>query len=180
MRELAQCQLYFRRLRIPPRLFVYWDRILVDPMMKKALSCLVRDHPAAIEQGHQALSELREMIAIAESTNIPTRGLKLQLSTFEIIAQARDYFFSGDDQAGIQLQQLKTRYKKRFKRNYSVFINLDAARVHRVPLRSILPLIVREQSNYRMLDQVLTVRLLGLLYPLARRFRHRIGPKFTS
>ncbi|MEO1618925.1 MAG: hypothetical protein AAFV88_23950, partial [Planctomycetota bacterium] len=180
VRELAQRQLYFRRLRLPPQLFVYWDRILVDPMIKKALSCLVRDHSAAIEQGHRALAELQEMIAIAESNKIPTRGLKLQLATFEIIATARDYFFSDDEQAGVQLQQLKTRYKKRFKRNYSVFINLDAARVHRVPIRWILPLMVRERSSYRILDQVLTVRLLGLLYPLARRFRHRIGPKFAS
>ena len=180
VRELANRQLYFRRLRLPPQLFVYWDRILIDPMIKKVLSCLVHDRSAAIEQGHRAIAEFHEMIAIAESNKIPTRGLQLQLATFEIIVTARDYFFSDDEQAATQLQQLKTRYKKRFKRNYSVLINLNSTRVHRVPLRWVLALMVRERSSYRMLDQVVTVRLLGLLYPLARRFRHRIGPKFAS
>ena len=179
VRELAQRQLYFRRLRLPPQLFVYWDRILVDPMIKKVLRCLVRDHEAALGQGRRALDQLREMIAIADANQIPTRGLKLQMATFEIIAAAREYYFGNDQQAAEQLRQLKTTYKKRFKRNYSVIINLDKARVHRVPLRWILPLMLRERSRYRMIDQVLTIRMLGLFYPIARRFRHRIGPKFA-
>lgn len=180
IRELAERQLYFRRLRLPPQLFVYWDRILIDPMIKKALGCLVQDHAAAVHQGYEALAELDQMIAIAEANKIPTRGLKLQLATFQIIATARDYFFGDDERAAIKLQQLKSHYKKRFKRNYSVLINLDDKRTHRIPLRWILPLMLRERSRYRLMDQVLTVRLLGMLYPLARRYRHRIGPKFAS
>jgi len=179
VRELAERQLYFRRLRLPPQLFVYWDRILIDPMIKKVLRCLVRDHPAAVREGRLALEQLHEMIATAEANEIPMQGLKLQLATFEIIAAAREYFFNDDHQSAEWLQEIKTTYKKRFKRNYSVTINLDESGFHRVPLRWILLLMLRERSRYRMLDQFLTIPLLGLLSPLARRFRHRIGPKFA-
>lgn len=179
VRELAERQLFFRRLRLPPQLFVYWDRILIDPMIKKVLRCLVRDHPSAVRQGALALQELHQMIAIAEANQIPMQGLKLQLATFEIIAAAREYFFSNDEQSDEFLEQLKAKYKKRFKRSYSVIITLDPSGVHRVPLRWILLLMLRERSGYRMLDRLLTIPVLGLLYPLARRFRHRIGPEFA-
>ena len=180
VRELAERRLYFRRLRLPPQLFVYWDRVLVDPMIRKALRCLVQDRKAAIDQGKAALAELRSMIKIAEANQIPTRGLKLQLATFEIIAVARDYFFGDDEEtASAELHRLKAQYKRRFTRNYSVVINLDANQFHKVPLRWILPLMVRERSRYRMLDRVLTIRLLGLLQPIAKLFRNRIGPKFA-
>lgn len=179
VRELAQRRLYFRRLRLPPQLFVYWDRVLVDPMIKKVLACLVEDRQAAIEQGREALDQLREMIDLAKASGIPTRGLQLQLATFEIIATAREYFFSDDPEPAERLTELKSRYKRRFKRNYSVLINFDDKRMHRVPLRWLLPLFLRQRRRYRLLDQVLTIRLLGLMYPLARRFRHRIGPEFA-
>lgn len=179
VRELAERQLYFRRLRLPPQLFVFWDRILIDPIIRKLLRSLVSDHQAAIDQGNQALAQLRRMIELAKANQIPTRGLKHQLATFEIIAAAREYYFGEDPEVCDLLFQLKAEYKRRFKRHYSVIINLDSKRLKRVPLHWMLPLMLRERSRYRLIDQVLTIRLLGLLYPLARGFRHRIGPSFA-
>ena len=181
VRELAERHLYFRRLRLPPQLFVFWDRIMIDQTIRKALSCLVRDPEAAIEQGHAAMRQLQEMTAMAREHGIPMKGLRLQLATFEILAAAREFFFRPDDpEVKARLESLKAGYKSAFKRNYSVMLNFNRHGVHRVPIRWLLPLMVREKSRYRMLDQVLTIRLLGMLYPLAVRFRHRIGPKFAS
>ncbi|MFG0287061.1 MAG: hypothetical protein ACF8CQ_02745 [Rhodopirellula sp. JB044] len=178
--EMADQQLYFRRLRLPPQLFVYWDRIMIDPIIKKVLAVFVRDRARALNEGREALEDLREMIDVAKENGIPTRGLSFQFATFEIIAMAREYYFDGDNEAPQKLSQMKEEYKRRFRRNYSVIIKLGESRVHRVPLRWILKLMLRDRSRYRMVDQVITIRLLWLLHPLARKFRHRIGPKFAS
>jgi hypothetical protein len=118
---------------------------------------------------------------MAEEHGIPKKGLKLQLATFEILLAAREYFFGPNDEAvQSRLRELKANYQKRYKRHYAVLLNFDQSAVHKIPLRWLIPVVVRERSRYRMVDQVLTVRLLGLLYPLAHRFRSRLGPKFAS
>ena len=181
IRELAERQLYFRRLRLPPQLYVFWDRIIIDEMVRSVLVCLVQDKEQALEEAKAAFEELQTMTAMAEEHGIPKKGLKLQLATFEILLAAREYFFRPNDEAvQSRLRELKTNYQLRYKRHYAVLLNFDQSAVHKIPLRWLIPVVVRERSRYRVVDQVLTVRLLGLLYPLAHRFRSRLGPKFAS
>ena len=54
--ELARKQLFFRRLRLPPQLFVFWDRIIIDHTIKRILSCLVEDRGQAIADGREGLA----------------------------------------------------------------------------------------------------------------------------
>lgn len=181
VRELAERQLYFRRLRLPPQLFVFWDRILIDGTIAKVLECLVKDPEAAIEQGREAIKQLHRMLEMAEEHGIPHKGLKLQLATFEILAVAREYFFLEDKQEAIErLTELKRQYRKQFKRNYSVTLNVGNHRAHRIPWRLVVAILIRDRGKYRLLDRVVTIQLLGMLYPLANRFRDRIGPRFAS
>lgn len=180
VRELAERQLYFRRLRLPPQIFVFWDRIMIDNTVKRVLAWLVRDREAALQQGREAIEKMHQMSDLAKRYGITRHGLKHQAATFEIIAASCEYFFGpGDDEIKKQLLDLKSRYKKRFKRNYSVMINFEGKHVHRLPMRFASALMVREKRRYRMVDQVLTIRILGMLYPVVRRLRHRIGPKFA-
>ena len=135
VRELAERQLYFRRLRLPPQLFVFWDRILIDPTVRGVLRCLVRDKDAAIEQANNAFDELQEMIALAREHRIPCKGLKLQSATFEILVAARQYFFGSEEENAKQaLVDLKSTYQKRFKRHYAVILHFDRSGTHQIPL----------------------------------------------
>ncbi len=180
VREFAERRLFFRRLRLPPQLFVFWDRVIVDHPMKKMMSCLIQEPDAALREGRAALQRLREMIQLAECHGVPTSGLEFQWATFEIIAEAREYFFRPyDPQVAERLQRLKTEYKRRFSRNYSIMLNFNEAPVRKVHLRWLLALMLRDRSRYRLLDEVVTIRVLAWAYPIASRFLRKVGPKFA-
>jgi hypothetical protein len=52
-------KVYFRRLRIPPLLAVYWDHVLVNHGMRQVMRCFVTDGEAAVRTGHEAMNQLR-------------------------------------------------------------------------------------------------------------------------
>ena len=179
--ELAEKELFFRRLRLPPQLFVFWDRIIIDHSMKKLLANLVVDRDRALQEGAAGLERLHQMMRLAKQHGIPTKGLKFQLATFEIIAAARQYFFSPyTPELAERLEQLKASYKKNFNRNYSIILNFEPAPVGKRQLRLLLKLLLRDQKQYRIIDQVVILRMLAWGYPLISRISRRYAPKFAS
>lgn len=181
VREFAERRLFFRRLRLPPQLFVFWDRVIINHTVKRILSCLVNDPETAIREGQEGLEKLRKMVTLANVHGIPKKGLEYQLATFEILAAARMYLFQPyRRETAEQLQQLKAGYTRRFKRSYSIQLNFDPARVRKLHLRWALALILRDRRRYRLLDQLLTLRILAWTYPLLSRFRRRLTPRFAD
>jgi hypothetical protein len=180
VREFAQRQLFFRRLRLPPQLYVFWDRIIINHTLKRLIACLVTDPQTAVREGHEALEKLREMIELAEIYNLPHKGLKYQLATFEILAAARDYFFQPcTAETAEHLRRLKAEYKRRFRRNYSVTLQFGATSVRRAHFRWAIALLVRDRRRYRLLDRLVTLQMVTWLYPLVSRFARPIGPRFA-
>ena len=181
VREFAERRIFFRRLRLPPQLFVFWDRIIVNHTMKRLLGCLVNDSQRALEEGREGLSKMQKMLEIAKSKGLPTKGLHYQLATFEILAAAREYFFQPfDPKLADELVKLKSEYKNRFKRSYSVRLCFEPAPIRRPQLRWLMRLFFRHDARYRWLDQVITLRLLSWSYPLIKKFRFGVGPKFAE
>ncbi|QEG23641.1 hypothetical protein [Mariniblastus fucicola] len=179
--ELAKKQLFFRRLRLPPQLYVFWDRIIIDHTMKRILSFLVEDREQALADGREGLENLRQMIEIAEHNGIPSKGLNFQLATFEILAKAREYFFLPySESVAVELFALKETYKRRFKRNYSIVLNFEPAPLKKRHVHRLLALLLRPQSKYRLIDEVVTLRALAWIYPLVKHLGKKATPKFAN
>jgi hypothetical protein len=86
IRELAERQLFFRRLRVPPLSHVFWDLIVINAAMRTVLGAMVTDRQRAIEEGRVALQTLDTMRHLAAVHHLPEQGLQLQHDTFEILA----------------------------------------------------------------------------------------------
>ena len=178
--ELAQQKLFFRRLRVPPLLSVYWDNILVNHGMRKLLRVLVVDGQSKIRQGRAALGKIEEMIDLAPDAGAPIEDLVFQYHTFRLLAEARRYYFEEFDETICrQLEQLRDRYRRKYDRHYEVHLDFRPLRVKSVQIQRLLHLIVRRQRGYRRLDRLLTLRLLSLVYPLLRPFSKKLVPEFA-
>lgn len=181
MRELAQRQLFFRRLRLPPQVVVFWDRMVVSHTMKRILRCLVSDPAACLEQGRHGLSLLTEMRRLAEEHHLPTKGLAFQYQTFEILAAAREYFFRPfTPELARRLVELRDRYRFEFRRHYTLSLDFDESRIPAYQIRWALAALLRHRRDYRTVDQLATLRLLAWAYPLLRRFHRRAVPDFMN
>jgi hypothetical protein len=177
--EFAQRKLFFRRVRLPSTLSVYWDRILILHAIRKILRCLVDNGEAKVEQGVDALRVIHQMRTLARQEKLPTDGLDFMYDTFEILAEARVYYFRPFSEEQTQhLRQMIQTYQERYPSGYSVRMELTPFTVRSRTLRVFLNTVLREKRGYRAFDHVITVRLLSLFYPIFRRLGRGVIPDF--
>ncbi|MCH8510094.1 MAG: hypothetical protein LAT83_00425 [Kiritimatiellae bacterium] len=169
--EFARQPVYFRRARIPPQLMVYWDHIFVNHTLRKVLRCFVHDPESKVRQATGALKKIDKMRTLADTCGLPVEDIDFMRDTFAILAAAREYALLPHRPVHLQtLRDLKQAYKKTWTHRYRYAVKLDFER-QRLPrdrFRLLLRLFFRRERDYRRLDKILTVWLLGKLYPLLR------------
>jgi hypothetical protein len=180
IRDMAERPLFFRRLRVPPLLHVYCDRLLINPLMQTLLRNLIQDPQRAIDEGWRGLRTLARMQQLAEAHHLPQFGLQFQYDTCEILATARDYIFGGANPDTLKrLQCLKKRYRSTYKRRYAIKIRTGSPPRYLTYLPLLLALALRRQQGYRLIDHLLILKLPTIVYPLIKRWRRRLFPKYA-
>jgi hypothetical protein len=180
IRELGERTLFFRRLRVPPLLHVFWDRLLMTPWIRTALRCLVADHQRAVAEGWHALETLHTMQQVAEAQHLPNQGLQLQYDTFELLASVREYFF-GEATPALQerVHALHQRYRATYRQRYTIHTTEAPGVLHSRYVPVLLRLLLRQQRGYRLIDHLLMLQLLTLAYPFLRRWSRWLFPPST-
>lgn len=179
--EYANRKVYFRRLRVPPLLSVFWDHVIINHSMRQLLRCFVNDGEAVIRRGHLALKKIDEMRMLAGRLGLPAEDVEFMRETFGILAAAREYYF-GDfspELAG-RLVRLRDAYRQRHIVRYSIHLDFKPVKIKTRRLRWYLGILFRHRRGYRLLDRIFTIRILGWLYPLLRRMGLNVFPEFSS
>ena len=65
--EFARLKLFFRRVRIPPLLHVYWDCLFINPAVRRILVHFVKDPETAVRGGEAALGLFPHMLGFRDS-----------------------------------------------------------------------------------------------------------------
>jgi hypothetical protein len=184
VREFAQQQLFFRRVRIPPLVSVVWNNIFISHSVRKILRHFVLDGERCIREGYTALARTERMVELAAQCGLPEADLRFMRDTFEILALAREYYFrpySGEIR--LRLEQAKRRYKELYPKGgrprYRVKLDFDRFRLGSRELGWLLQLTTRRRRGYRLIDRVLMLHVLSVLYRLVRRASPRWIPKFA-
>ncbi|MBN1556783.1 MAG: hypothetical protein JW951_01405 [Lentisphaerae bacterium] len=172
--DLARRKIFFRRVRVPPLLSVFWDQVLVNHSMRKLLRCLVTDPEESISQGYTALGKIRAMHRLAAELGLPARDIAFQYDTFHILALAREYYL-GPYRPDLpkRLRSLKRAYIRKYPVRYAVNLDFSRFAIPRSRLRFLLSLFLREQRGYRLVDRLLMIRYLSLISPILLLTRHR-------
>lgn len=181
IREFAEKPMYFRRVRIPPLAWVFWNNVTAGGLIGRLHRRLVTDPAAAIAQGYAAVAAVRDMLTIAAEENLPTEGLVFQLDTFEILAELRKVLFGVDVPAThLRLETLLADYRARYPHGYR-FDAVTTSRGHVGAALSLLfPLLIRRQMHYRRGDRVMLNRhVTRAKAKLVRRFRSGL-PAFVD
>ncbi len=166
LNEFALRKLYFRRVRIPPQIVVYWDHIFINHYVRQFLRCFVLDGEARIREGRFALEKLDEMIDLAIREDLPVSDLRFQRDTFAILAAAREFFFRPRNRAAdARLVAQVRRYRATYSPRFNIFLGLLPIRLGRRRLRWMLNLLFRPRRGYRVIDRLLVLRLLGAGFP---------------
>lgn len=182
--EFATRHIFFRRLRMPPLIAVYWKHILISHLMRKILRCYVS--PACgrdrVRTGYHALRDIRRMKELAGQLGLPQEDFDFQYDTFRIIAVARAYYFlPHPERTLLLLRKMKETYEAKWPEpRYAVQLDPKPFPLRSVHFRRIMNLLFRRQSHYRGIDRILAVTLYSILQPLIRRVNRRIFPDFAQ
>lgn len=178
--DFARRKIFFRRLRIPPLLAVFWDHVIVSHPMRQLLRSFVRDGEAKILQGQRALEKIREMRELAIECGLPVADIDFMHDTFEVLAATREYYFREFSPAMVErLTALREAYRAKHGTRYAIHLDFRPFNLSHKRLRTIAEILFRRQRGYRLLDRIFTIRLLGWLYPVIRFRAGKSLPSFS-
>jgi hypothetical protein len=179
--DFARRKIFFRRLRVPSLLAVYWDHVIINHPMRKLMRCFVDDRAQKISQGYAALRKINTMKHLAQDLSLPAEGLTFEYDTFEILAVAREYYFGPfSEELAERIRELKKQYRRKYHKRYSIHLDFSTFSVPRSRLNRVLALLLRYKRGYRVLDRIFMIRILSVLAPILRLHRHRYMPDFIQ
>ncbi len=183
--EFARRKLFFRRVRIPPLLHVFWDCIFINDAARRVLRHFVDDAEGAVRAGEAAFAGFPRMRELARELGLPEEDVEFMRDTFHVLLLARRHFF-GDEPAALEAEILaaKAAYKARWPRGprqrYRIRTSFEPLQVHGRTLRWVLALLVRRRRGYRtVLDHLFTLRVLAWVYRLFRVTHRKALPKLA-
>lgn len=183
--EFARQKLFFRRVRIPPLLQVYWHNIFISHSVRKVLRFFVSDHDGCLRAATRSLERIGQMKTLAAQAGLPVADIEYMQDTFEILALARAYIFGEEDEALIErIRAAKKAYKARYPKSgprYRHRVKLDFKPLMLQPryLAWGVKLLFRRQRGYRMVDRIVTLHLLAMIYRVIAKRRPRWIPEFA-
>ena len=184
--EFAQQKLFFRRVRIPPVLTVYWGNLFVSHSIRKLLRYFVRDADGALRSAQRCMDNLERMLPLAERAGVPVADIVYMKDTFGLLALAREYYFA-DDSVGIEerIQEAKRAYKAKYNKRglrarYRVKTDFKPLLLNPRHLGWAVKFLMRRQRGYRVVDRLIILSALSLIYRFIAARRPHWIPGFAS
>jgi hypothetical protein len=183
--EFARQKLFFRRVRIPPILQVYWGNIFISHGVRKILRCFVHDPESALRSGRRCLDNLDRMVPLAARTGLPVADIEYMRDTFRILALAREYcFLPCTPEIEARLRAEKKAYKAKYSKfglrpRYRIKIDFKPLRLRCLHLRWVLSFLLRRRRGYRVVDRLVILHALSFLYRIIAARRPQWIPAFA-
>jgi len=181
--DFASQKLFFRRVRIPPLLNVYWDCLFINHAVSKTLRHFVPDPEQALRSGEGAATLFPEMIRLAREAELPVADIEHMRDFFSLLVLARRYYFLPfDETLAARIRSAKKEYKKRYpsseRERYRIKISFEPFKVKRRTLSWVASILLRKKRGYRVIDHLFTLHLIGYLFRLFKPSNPKDMPKF--
>ena len=179
----ARQPLFFRRVRIPPLIHVYWDCVLVVEPVREILRRLVSDHALAISQGEEAFAHFPQMRVLASKLHLPLDDIDFMRDSMELVLMARRYYFQPfTTETPAMIAGAKSRYEATWpgllRPRYRIKTSLAPSALRRRSVLWLLRIVLRRQRGYRpVLDRIFTLSLLSWGYRLLTSCHGKAIPK---
>ena len=186
VKEFAQHSLFFRRVRVPPILQVYWNNIFISHSVRKVLRYFVTEPESCLRAAQVSLEKIEQMKLLAAKSGMPVDDIEYMGDTFQILAFARQYYFLPfSDEIREQLKRAKKAYKAKYPKDgsrprYRVKVDYEPFFLNARHLAWGFQLLMRRQSRYRWLDRLVTLHLLALVFRVISRRRPHWIPGFAK
>ena len=183
IKEFAEQPIFFRRVRIPPLIHVYWDCVLVVEPVREILRRFVTDHAAALREGEEAFAHFPRMRELASELDLPLNDIDFMRDSMEMVLLARRFFFqpfTPETPNGIEAAkaQYKTIWPRNLRPRYRIKTSFEPSALQRPMARWFLRIVLRRSKGYRtLIDRIFTLNFLSWGYRLLKAHNRKSIPK---
>ena len=183
--EFARNPLFFRRVRIPPMLSVYWHNVFVNHSVKKMLRYFVQNPGSCLSAARVAMEKLGQMKVLAAEAGLPVNDIEYMEDTFRLLALARDYYFLPfTPEIEQALRTAKKAYKAKYPKGgersrYRIKLNFQPFWFQMRHIGLAISVLMRDRSSYRWVDRLFTLHVLSLVYRVIAKRRPHWIPEFA-
>ncbi|MBC8127389.1 MAG: hypothetical protein H8M99_09650 [Gloeobacteraceae cyanobacterium ES-bin-144] len=181
--DFARQKLFFRRVRIPPLLHVYWDSLFINHAVRKMMGHFVADPTSVLRGGEIAAGLFPRMISLAKEADLLVDDIVHMSDFFHLVLLARRYYFLPFDESIVeQIRLAKIAYKKHWplgtRQRYRIKVSFEPFPLKRRTLALAARILLRRKRGYRMLDRIFTLYLSGFAFRVLRPRDPAAMPKF--
>ena len=181
--EFARQKWFFRRVRVPPLVHVFWDSLFINAGVRAAMRRFVSRPAEAIRTGEEAMECFEKIIALARESGLPEDDLLHFRDFCQLLLLARSYYLLPDGERLLdRLREAKRDYKRRWpsesRRRYRIRISEKPLPAGPAALAIATRLLLRARRGYRLLDHLLLLRFAPFAYRVFRRRAPKALPKF--
>ncbi|MFO7765236.1 MAG: hypothetical protein R6V33_02245 [Pelovirga sp.] len=177
----ARRQIWFRRLRVPPLLWIFWDTILVNQPLRLMFRTYLNS-PAEIRNDDREERQLiRRLRLLIKQLSVEQEDLTLGVDTLRLLYSLRRFYLG---KAGkkriIKISARIERYRNKYPQGFIIESDYSPFRIRWITAGVLFALLMRSNPDYRILDRTLLIRLTGLAFPLLQRFQQQRIPELAD
>lgn len=155
IREFAKSPRYFRRVRIPPLVWVFWHNVSTGGLIGLLHRVVVRNPAQAVAEGHHAVRTVEAMRELARELGLDDAPFLFQRETFRLLAWQREVLLGlASPETHDRLDALLDDYQRRYPHGYRFGVEVERALPAGHPAALLMRLLLRSRTMYRWLDYV--------------------------
>jgi hypothetical protein len=181
--SFARQKLYFRRVRVPPLIHVYWDSLFINDAVRGLMRNFVSDSARQLQDGESAAARFPRMIELAREAGLPVGDIEHMRDFCHLLLLARRYYFLPfKEELAAEIEAAKKAYKQTWPREkrarYRVKVSFTPFPLKRRTIAFAARLLLRRQRGYRFIDRIFTLYLAGIAYRTLKPRDPKAVPKF--
>lgn len=173
----AQQAVWFRRLRVPPLLWIFWDTLLVNRALRLVFSTFQGNDKSLRQEDRKQRKVLRRLRKLTEDCAVETKDLAMAVDTFDLLFQLRKFYLGkAGKKRERKIKAWVNEYREKYPQGFEVECDFAPFRIRWITTGLFFSIFMRRQARYRVFDRVLLIPLTGWMFPLIKSWQRRRIP----
>ncbi|SEA27576.1 hypothetical protein SAMN05660420_01690 [Desulfuromusa kysingii] len=177
----AQTSLWFRRLRVPPLLWIFWDTILVNRALRLVFKTFQPNAKVLRQKDRELRKVLRRLDQLVKELPSKEQNLRLGIDTFTLIINLRRFYLgSAGKKRERKVKEKIKAYRQKYPRGFAIECDFAPFHIRWITSGLLFSFFMRKQARYRWLDRLLLIPLTGWMFPIIKRWQRRRIPDIAE
>jgi hypothetical protein len=180
-KPFAARSLWFRRLQVPPLLWIFWDTIIVNRALRLVVRTYMDKPEMVIERDRQHRQQIRRLRQLIDTVGIEQQGLKLGADTLRMLYTLRRFYLGkGGRKREKKIATRLTKYRKKHPDGFLVECDFTPFHIRWITAGILFSLLLRQRARYRWFDRLILVPMTGWMYPLLKHWQRNRIPELAE